>query len=310
MSAQKQSGKIAIAHIVTIVGVALFLVFSLIGNYFQHGSLGSSILVALLFAAVFCVLAFFLRYAKSRENDLKKWKIVEFSTLGAYLVLAVVLAGPLVRFFAITSDQDGIKQQAHEDITALRDLLNQFQSKETDFVTVTATGIKNSAHYKKRDDVKSFVEGKIASTYQEEKTDEIQSEVEYHSATIDSVEAVITQWQLLQVPKSVNRIKHAAIDIPAQLTEFSKENNDEHPIIQTSGSMAVLVSTTPTEYRSVNVKLPQMVEHTDKITVGAVLALILSHVLILFCYIMGYRSKRVGIMANKDTNDGGILLKF
>ena len=104
MEKKQDSSRITIANIVAMVGIVLLLVFSFIGHsYLSGGELGWDVMISVGITAFTAFLLWFLIKAKGAENQLDKWKIIEYVTLGVYILFAIPasLLGGVMHFFVI-----------------------------------------------------------------------------------------------------------------------------------------------------------------------------------------------------------------
>lgn len=93
MANKQSSGRITIANIIAIVGVVLLLVFSFIGHsYMSGGEMGWDIVISVAITAFTAFLLWFLIKAKGAENQLGKWRKIEYATCLPFLHLFSVVS--------------------------------------------------------------------------------------------------------------------------------------------------------------------------------------------------------------------------
>ena len=93
MANENNSGKLTKANIISIVGLVLLFSFTFLGHSFKSGGeMGWDILVAVAITGLAAFALWFLVKAKGAENQLEKWRIIEISTLVAYVVVVIPLS--------------------------------------------------------------------------------------------------------------------------------------------------------------------------------------------------------------------------
>ena len=147
MANENNSGKLTKANIISIVGLVLLFSFTFLGHSFKSGGeMGWDILVAVAITGLAAFALWFLVKAKGAENQLEKWRIIEISTLVAYVVVVIPLSfcGGVTNFFAANADKAIYKDKAHNDIAKIDSVFSQYENFEKDALEKTRTGLGNS----------------------------------------------------------------------------------------------------------------------------------------------------------------------
>lgn len=138
MANKQKTGRITIANIIAIVGLVLLLVFSFIGHsYLSGGELGWDIVISVGITAFTGFLLWFLIKAKGAENQLDKWRKIEYATLAIYIVFAIPasLMGGIMHFFVVNDNKATIKSYAQADVKKINDLILEYKEFESQAIT-------------------------------------------------------------------------------------------------------------------------------------------------------------------------------
>ena len=156
MANKQKTGRITIANIIAIVGLVLLLVFSFIGHsYLSGGELGWDIVISVGITAFTGFLLWFLIKAKGAENQLDKWRKIEYATLAIYIVFAIPasLMGGIMHFFVVNDNKATIKSYAQADVKKINDLILEYKEFESQAITKTGTGLRNVTGPNQRGDI-------------------------------------------------------------------------------------------------------------------------------------------------------------
>lgn len=105
-AARRKKNAVTIAEKVTVIALALFMAAEFYGNIIINDDPGSEesitmgSIVAIAVTALFAVLTILLLKIKRKEVDVTMWRVVEGVAVVVYIVLAAVLAKPVLFFFA------------------------------------------------------------------------------------------------------------------------------------------------------------------------------------------------------------------
>lgn len=323
--AKQKSNKITIANIVSMIGLVLLLVFTFIGHsYKSGGELGWDILISLGISGLTFFLLWFLIKAKTAENNLKKWKIAEFSSLAFYVLFSVgtaIFCG-FTHFFVVNENKEEIKKYASSDLDKVENLFEDYYAFESDAISTTATGLRNATSKGQLWDAKltEFMrENEISRTRASASNFEtIQKNIlidsgysKYYdtfSQQKSDILNVVQSWNAMMIPTQAKRIEEIASDVETELTNLSIHANLPIIFMGSSGKHTI------GEYQKKEFKINDGIESfqfrksirdTTGFSFAAILVVILIHCLILFNYFAAFRTSTLDI---KIEEDGGQIL--
>lgn len=324
---KQSSGRITIANIIAIVGIVLLLVFSFIGHSFKSGGeLGWDIVISVAITAFTAFLLWFLIKAKGAENQLDKWKKIEYATLAVYILFAIPasLSGGIMHFFVVSDSKEDIKHFAEADLAKIDDLFSEYKEFESEAVSRTGVGLHNALgpHQRCDNTLNDFMNDKgIEHTRLSAKNYEsIQKEKllgagfdEYYSEfrqQAKEIEDAVNSWSVLQIPTMAKSIEDLANAVIAQLNKLS--DNEDLPVIEEENGRYTIRGYQKRRFdiaggtRSFQFK--NALQNTRGFSITAILVVLLIHFLILFNYIVAYRTSTLGI-SKHGVEDGGKILK-
>lgn len=321
--AKKQSGGISIANIIAIIGLVLLLVFSFLGrSYMSGGELGFDIVIAVAITGVTGLLLWFLIQAKGAENDIEKWKIAEFSTLGVYIVFAILTSifGGVMHFFVVNNQKNEIKQYAKADLDMIEQMFVDYKNFETEALAITGTGLSNAKGVGQLcdEDLNKFLNDKAITTRESAKSyEDVQrnkligdSYNEYYNSfrnVYNNIENVVNGWSVMQIPMKAKEIEGLAQSVSKKLTAWSDNNN--LPVIENDGSRYTIVRYQKREFSVDTNKLmfKKKLISASGFSVTALLVVLLIHLLIIFNYLVAKRSNKIDVGRYSNQNSGNIL---
>lgn len=329
MAKKQEKGRITIANIIAIVGLVLLLVFSFIGHsYLSGGELGWDIAISVGITAFTGFLLWFLIKAKGAENQLDKWKIIEYSTLVVYIVFAIPasLGGGIMHFFVVNDNKEDIKSYANEDLTKIDNMFNEYTEFESEAISRTGTGLRNATGLGHVCDasLNQFMdENRIEHTRESANNFEIIQRNSLLGSGFNTlynefkqqkkeIENAVNSWSIIQIPTKAKLINDLAESAQKELNELS--NNAKLPVItyDTRSRSYTLGENQTKSFEvegSVNsFKFKKALQNVDGFSLTAVLVVLLIHFLILFNYIVAYRTSTLGISKHGE-EDGGRILK-
>lgn len=329
MANKQSSGRITIANIIAIVGVVLLLVFSFIGHsYMSGGEMGWDIVISVAITAFTAFLLWFMIKAKGAENQLGKWRKIEYATLAAYILFAIPasLFGGIMHFFVVNDNKENIKKYAKADLTKIDNMFNDYKEFEEQAIARTGTGLRNATGTNQRCDValnKFMDENRIAHTRESaENYETIQRntlvgtgfEVFYTAfrQQENEIENAVNSWSIMQIPMKAKLITDLAVSAQEELNKLS--NNAKLPVITYDSSLrCYTLGENQTRHFEVEGSLDSFqfkkaLKDASGLSMTAVFVVLLIHILILFNYIVAYRTSTLGI-SKRGEEDGGRILK-
>lgn len=327
MANKNNSGKLTKANIISIVGLVLLFSFTFLGHSFKSGGeMGWDILVSVAITGLAAFALWFLVKAKGAENQLEKWRIIEISTLVAYIVVVIPLSfcGGVTNFFAANAEKVSCKDKAHNDIAKIDSVFSQYENFEKDALEKTRTGLGNSVGMgmsrsselvtymehnsikPTRTSVENFVEiqeGNVLGTQYEQYYNQYKAERDAIINTIDS-------WNVIQIPSQAKLIEDLAVQTSKWLTERSA--SAKRPLVEYKSQAYRIIESNQVKQYQVeggieNLEFRKAIMSAGGMNISSILFLIIVHVLILLNYFVAYRTFTLGLSKNPN-NDGGITL--
>ena len=327
MANKNNSGKLTKANIISIVGLVLLFSFTFLGHSFKSGGeMGWDILVSVAITGLAAFALWFLVKAKGAENQLEKWRIIEISTLVAYVVVVIPLSfcGGVTNFFAANADKDSYKVKAHNDIAKIDSVFSQYENFEKDALEKTLIGLGNSVGkgmsrsselvtYMEHNSIKAtrtsvenFVEiqkGNVLGTQYEQYNKQYKAERDAIINTIDS-------WNVIQIPSQAKLIEDLAVQTSKWLTERSA--SAKLPLVEYKSQAYRIIESNQVKPYQVeggieNLEFRKAIMSAGGMNISSILFLIIVHLLILLNYFVAYRTFTLGLTKNPN-NDGGVTL--
>lgn len=327
MANKQKTGRITIANIIAIVGLVLLLVFSFIGHsYLSGGELGWDIVISVGITAFTGFLLWFLIKAKGAENQLDKWRKIEYATLAIYIVFAIPasLMGGIMHFFVVNDNKATIKSYAQADVKKINDLILEYKEFESQAITKTGTGLRNVTGPNQRGDIElnQFMEENhiehnrnSANNFETiQRNNLIGANFETYSTNIRQQQQdflnVVNGWSVMQIPSKTKMIEELAISVEKELTR--KSNEAKLPKIEYQNGVYTITQSNQCRDFKINggienFQFKHELQTKSGFSFTALFVVILIHILILFNYIVAYRTNIMEVGKCKE-EDGGKLL--
>jgi hypothetical protein len=328
MAKNQKSEKITIANLIAVVGIVLLLIFSYIGHsYMSGGEMGWDIVISVAITAFTAFLLWFLIKAKGAENNLNLWKKVEYVTLALYILFAVPasLFGGIMHFFVVNDNKENIKMYAEQDLDKIDKLFEDYKAFESEAVSRTGTGLQNatsSGHVCDEKLNNFFEENRIQHTKESAQNFEtlqrnaligsgFEKFYENFLQQRENIQSIVNGWSIIQIPMKSKQMSDLATSVQEELNKLSQ--NAKLPVItynEYSGKYTLGENQTSKFNIAGGVESFQFkkaMQEAEGFSVTAILVVLLIHFLILFNYIVAYRTSTLGITKNAE-EDGGIIL--
>lgn len=326
MANKKQSSSISVANLVAIVGIVLLLVFTFLGTAYKNGGeFGWSFISTLGVIGFTVILLWFLIKAKGAENNLDKWKKVEIAALVIYVGFAITTSvfGGIMHFFVVNGNKDDLKNYAKTDLAKIDSLFTEYKSFESSAIASTCTGLNNSVKKGQRRDNKlnDFMkDNNISANKQGAQAFEIQknkillgSGFNAYYADIEKEKTdilqVVDSWSVMHIPFSAEKINTLAASAASKLSSLSRNAN--LPTISYSSSIGKY-TIGELQYKNFSIQgtflFKEALKGARGFSLGALLVVLLIHFMILFNYIVAYRTNTVGLSSKYMEEDGGKIL--
>lgn len=327
MANKQKAGRITKANILAIVGLALLMVFSFMGHsYLSGGELGWDILIAVAITAFTALLLWFLIKAKGAENQLDKWRKIEYAALAVYVIFAIPasLMGGIMHFFVVNDNKEIIKAYAQNDIDKINQLIAQYKDFEEQAITNTGTGLRNVTGPNQQADMalnKFMAENHIehnrnsANNFETiQRNNLIGANFDTYVSKIKQQEQqilnVVNAWSIMQIPAKAKMIEELALGVEKELTQ--KSDAAKLPRIEEKYGFYTIVEANQCSSFKISggvesLQFRDALQNTSGFSPVAVLVVLLIHCLILFNYVVAYRTNVMEVSKNSK-EDGGIVL--
>lgn len=314
---------------IAVVGMVLLMVFTFLGySYKSGGELGFSILISAGITAFTAFLLWLMIKAKGAENNLDKWKFVEVGAVLVYLAFAgyMAISGEIMHFFVVNNNKDHVKNSAKSDLDKIDQLFSEYIEYETQAIEMTRTGLLNSVQRRQvRDEsLKEF----MSENNIEPNNDAVNVFVDMQEYSLigvgfqkyhenykvirQNIENVVDGWSVMQIP-----LKAAGIDDLAKQTErylSSLSDGATLPVVVSDSQTKKYTITADDQARTFVVNggiesftFKKSINEAEGYSTMAIALVVIIHLLILFNYIVAYRTNIVRV--GKDLEeDGGIIL--
>lgn len=324
----KSESRINLANYIAMTGMALLLIFSCLGLLYKTGGEWAiSILVSVGITALAGVLLWLMIKAKTAENDLRKWRIVEYSALGLYILCAglAFYYGGMMHFFSINGDKEEIKTKAKSDLAKIDRMFSDFQSYEDEAVAQARTSFKNitSPGVEWSDALTSFMEEKHIDRdpesarmwidrREEDLKDEYNHYYDQYTSKRREVEGMVDGWSMLQIAINSDEINRLASTYAKELSDILRKEEVNIPVfhddrgIYTFDGYAVRDFSVEGGVDSLEFRKALM--ESTSCNFMAVLVAVLVHALILFNYLMAIRTDVFWSKDDGQIDDGGHTL--
>ena len=323
MAKKQQAGRITIANIIAIVGIVLLLVFSFLGrSYMSGGELGFDIVIAVAITGFTAFLLWFLIKAKGAENNIDKWKKAELAALVIYIVFAIPasLFGGIMHFFVVNDQKNEIKKYAKTDLNIIDQMFTDYKNFETEALAITGTGLSNAKGTGQLCDetLNSFMQERSISTRESAKNYEQIQRNKLIGEGFDSysksfrnarneIQAAVSSWSVMQIPSKAKQIEDLATSASKHLTTLS--NEAKLPVIENSGSRFTITGYQTKDFSvdTENFMFKKKLVDASGFSITALIVVLLIHLLILFNYIVAYRTDKIAV-GKYSQSDGGRVL--
>lgn len=195
MKSQKEKGKITIANILALIGLAGIGVVTFFGMllHSSDGTPGAAIIGAIALVIGLGFLLMMSIKAKKADNNPDMWRYVEWACLGLYVAVAVFSATPFQRFFYMTTEKSDLQAMARTEVQAIQEMYQRYEHQQKKFLTDAAEQIKNFKDSRQ-----------ITMTYNKELSDYVKGVGE----DVDSWESKANLIVKLQPDKELSEIAH------------------------------------------------------------------------------------------------------
>lgn len=312
MSKNKKKGGVTLANIIAVVGLVLLMVFTYVGHsYKSGGETGMDILVAVAITAFAALLLWFLIKAKGAENQISLWKKVEIATLAAYILFAIPasLFSGIMQFFVVNSARDEAKQIAKSELNAVDSILIVYNDSVNNWIGKTRIGMENSLRpgQERDNSLSEYMRGLTQNGSDEfEETNKKQYLIndsynknfynEYNSER-ERIEQIVDDWKIFKLPQISKAIDSHAKKLCDALNKNIERANFPYIVKDGSTGKFKIVKKQNDNFRLQPKESSAFQERLSRpgFSVMAIVLVLIIHLLILFNYIVAYRTHTVGV---------------
>ncbi len=324
---------VTIANIIAMVGIAALMLFTYLGHaYMSGGETGIDILWAVAIGLGAALILVFLIRAKGAENDLKRWRVIEYSLLGVYFLFAVAttMLGGIYHFFVVNGQKDELKQVAYDDLSRIQTMFETYESNAREAIEITKTGLSNAVAPGEIGD--ALLQQFMADKGIGNSTGEVNMYIRRQNQALigpnyrrlrnaflgnDSIagekadiENTVETWNLLKIHEAATQIPYLTEVYVEALSEMA--GNAALPVTQKDWAAGVHTIADDNQQIFVPVEETPRFENALKEASGfsllGLVAVLVIDAAILLNYLVAYRTSSLGFNTKLE-EDGGILLK-
>ena len=129
MENTNNNSRITPANYIALLALALLALFTFFGWMYgsENGEAGLAIIMTIFEVVVLGALLVLAIKAKSATSHFGMWRIVEWGSIALYVVVAILFASPLLKYFYVMSEKDSLKNTAINEIAAVDSLYSNYQ---------------------------------------------------------------------------------------------------------------------------------------------------------------------------------------
>lgn len=332
-SAGTKKDGFSIANLISIVGLVVLAFFLYLGFAYSGTNSGTSILYSVIITIGIGLILYALLYAKKVENNFEKWRIVEYVLLAAFVVACAATVPTLCHFINVNRDSDQLKNYAIQDLNGMENAISDFQSQERANLSqleINLQNVANSYNYYSAttEELKSYIVDEIFGgqdsklnkeniTSFTEKWNEYIENVHHYGEgksfastfknAIEENRRRIAAWEILKIPQAIEEINNLKHDLSTILNSIS-ESYPLHKIGRV-GSQWDIVDTHKAFTTSIDSNFKEECAKRTGVNPSGIALSIVIFLLIIFNYVVAYRSTKVSVKAGSSSRDGGMILK-
>ena len=311
---QKSNDRISPANIIALIGIAGIGVISGIGALLNtaDGNPIWPIIWTIITLVVFGGLLMLALKAKAEDSHRELWTYVMWGAISIYIIAAILMCNPFMKFFYIVSEKDNLQAQAKSEIANIESLFNRYEEQRKTFLSnavtqFTAYKMNGSngnqelqTYYRERvgSDVRTWMEDiALPAT----NINNLKMEEEW-----SNIKTGINQWnylKLTQVSIELNRLQEQTWkNLNKTILEFGEEQALIPVVSGGQGTQYRLDGIAKFDLGEVPVSkfAEQIKQDKDIITATGLIAYILLNILVLFNILVAPSSYTVGPRKNGD----------
>lgn len=326
------NSRISIANVLAMLGLAAIGVITFFGAQLHStdGTPTQAIIWAIVTITVLGFLLFMSIKAKGAEDNVDKWKYVEWTSLALYVVAAALLCLPFQRMAYVMLEKSELQAQANKELKAIDDMYNSYKrqwNKALDSACEDFTTYSKSGQYQE-DNAKVKAGGVPSEMYEFYKDvvypldgfrEKVTKVVEVSSndpcfIKLKELKGMVANWNLMTLSSLAIELKKLEVDSRASLdrkiTKFAADNNFIPVIAGLGNSYDPYRVQGLAEFdlgQAPNPEFATMIQESNGHTIQGWIVYVLLHLLILLNYLVAPRSFYVGVQ-HGHANTGGLDL--
>lgn len=332
-SAGTKKDGFSIANLISIVGLVALAFFLYLGFAYSGTNNGTSILYSAIITTGIGLILYALLYAKRIENNFGKWRIVEYALLVVFIAACGATVPTLCHFINVNRDSATLKNYALQDLNGMENAISDFQSQERANLSQLELNLSSLAsasnyHSAATEELKSYIaehimDGKDSKPGKEniasftEKWngyidnghhfDEGKPYISEFKRAINENRNRIEAWKILEIPQAMEAISNLKEILGSKLNSIS----ESYPLhkIDKVGSQWDIVDPHTVFTTSVESNFKEECAKRTGVNLSGIALSAVIFLLIIFNYVVAYRSTKVSVKAGSATHDGGMILK-
>lgn len=334
-SAGKKKDGFSIANLISIVGLIALAFFLYFGFAYSGINSSTSVLYAVLITLGMGLLLYALLYAKSVENNFEKWRIVEYTLLVVYIGASVAIIPTLCHFINVNSESTTLKNYAIQDLNGMEKALDDFKKYEKSNLNQLVTRLQTvSSAYNYNSvttgELKEYIDEVILNADDKVHSEKLNEEIiasfeEKWNKNIDNIHGEdgdyasefenaikknfnrIQVWNVFEIPQAIEDIYNLSIELGGKLNSIS----ESYPLhkIDMNGSQYDVVSKHTAFTTSLTSTFKEECAKKAGLNFFGIVLSVVIFLLIIFNYVVAYRSTKVSVKAGGSTHDGGMIIK-
>ena len=314
--AKKNNDRVSIANVLSLLGLAGLGVISFYGMLLgsADGKPGGPILGAVALVVGLGLLLLLSIKAKGANDNRDKWRIVEYVALAIYVVVALLCAGPFLRFFFVTSQSDSLQQQGRAEVAAIEAIYKSYEKQCDNHLKMAVQEIKNykaSPQFGTDKDEEGTLKHYVAENCSNEDSwaAKAESVVMLDSISIwkrlGKLKTMLDNMSIMQLNELANELEYIDTNAVPELEEKIKQYEQNHLIPVVTGGEGKPYALKE-KYASFTFDaapeplFAQTLRQASGSTVLGWILLVVLHVLVLVSYIVAPKSSVVGPKRSKE----------
>lgn len=242
MTSKTNSSRLTPANVIAIIAMALLSLFTFFGQLYSsdNGMIGTALLLTIFEITLLTAALVLSIKAKAANSHFGMWRIVKYTALVVYVVVAICFARPVLKYFYVASDKVRLQEMA---LTEIRDIDSLYIDYHSTMKTKTNIAVQLMKDY-----VASVNLGASKSSSMEEYLNDMhidRSDIDSWGAKITKVWRIKNDSSLAEMRDKINSwgpfdmhiaqvgasIENRAVQVENMLNNKVKENINEHRII-------------------------------------------------------------------------------